>query len=132
MGNCCSKRCTGGDETAPPPYDHKYEAIRHKATDLPQWRWSNKECRQWITAVLVEYGSIGREKAGTQARKFEGFGPTIYAIPLETWMDWFGHNGHSIYTLLSIKWGTSREVRMFFREEDVDHTESKGKECKTT
>jgi hypothetical protein len=78
----------------PPPYN------TIKASDIPQWRWSNRQCRQWLTEVLVEYGNLERDEAERQAQTYQGFGPNLFSYKSETWFKWFGANGSSIPCLI--------------------------------
>lgn len=71
------------------------------ATDVPQWLWSNLQCRQWLLAVLVTYMNIEPTAAATSADRFEGYGPNIYIRDLQAWNDLLGdHNGAGIYMML--------------------------------
>jgi hypothetical protein len=88
---------TSTTKELPPPYDTGH---RVKASDVPQWCWSNKQCREWLTAVLIEYGSLEKQEAELRALKFEGFGPSLFGTTLERWNAHFGSLGHSIYCLI--------------------------------
>ncbi|KAN0094259.1 hypothetical protein V8E51_017443 [Hyaloscypha variabilis] len=62
----------------PPPYsasnDPHYN-LAIKATDVPQWLWSNSQCRAWIFAVCTELLAYSEEEGEDVAAKFTGFGP---------------------------------------------------------
>jgi hypothetical protein len=70
----------------PPPYDNELQPSGIKGSDVPQWRWSNKQCREWIAAVLVQYGNLEQEEADIQAKKFEGFGPGLFYYNSAKWV----------------------------------------------
>lgn len=89
------------DKELPPPYSDELQPSGIKASDIPQWRWTNKQCREWITAVFIEYGSLERKDAETRAEKFEGFGPTLCARDSDFWQKQYGPLGHSIHCLIT-------------------------------
>jgi len=99
----CSKirnLCTSANNAAPPPYSNEVQTRQIKASDIPQWRWSNRQCREWLAAVLIEYGNLEKEEAERQARQFEGFGPRLFSTFFETWVKWFGANGSCIHNII--------------------------------
>jgi hypothetical protein len=68
-------------------------AKRIRASDTPQWAWSNAQCREWLAAVLIEYCNRDPEVARDMADKmFEdgGFGPRLYTTKLVTWERFVG------------------------------------------
>lgn len=79
-----------------------------RAADTPQWTWSNAQCRDWVTEVLVEYCSrdrkYAREKADSVFAK-GGFGPRIYNLRKESWRHHLGvEDGQSMYSLVTSLW----------------------------
>jgi hypothetical protein len=60
MGNHASSQRNSDYKAVspPPPYDGEI-----KASDVPQWLWSNQQCRDWLTEVLVEKCNKDREAA---------------------------------------------------------------------
>lgn len=88
------------DKALPPPYDEELQPSKIKGSDVPQWRWSNKQCREWIAAVLVEYGNLEQEEADLQAQKFEGFGPNLFYHTSAKWVEWFGQNGKCLHCFM--------------------------------
>ncbi len=78
--------------------------FRIRASSTPQWSWSNKECKAWLVAVLVEYCGRDEEGArGTAETVFAtgGFGPSLYLMTSETWMRYLGQrDGNLVYSLL--------------------------------
>ncbi|CAG8975396.1 hypothetical protein HYALB_00011477 [Hymenoscyphus albidus] len=80
-------------EEAPPPY-HSTSAFssKIKAKHTPQWRWSNHQCKEWITAVLVTYLNLPLAEAEAKASQFEGFGPSLFERD-HAWWEWFLGDG---------------------------------------
>lgn len=68
----------------PPPYE-SFSRDGIKATDIPQWLWSNKQCRSWVIAVCVTLLNNSVEEAEEKAARFRGFGPIIFENNLESW-----------------------------------------------
>jgi hypothetical protein len=66
---------------------------RIRASDTPQWAWSNSQCREWLTAVLIEYCNrdpvVARETADKMFAD-GGFGPRLYTTKLVTWERFVG------------------------------------------
>jgi hypothetical protein len=98
-----------------------------KASDIPQWKWTNKECRQWLVKVLVEYCSIEKDAADAEAKKFEGFGPILYLMELHEWMDWLGRKGQAIHSILVPVRHTKGAVPTSFT---IKHAKNKAKDGK--
>lgn len=86
-----------------PPSYTPHDANRHikLASDIPQWRWSNIECRAWLIAVCTTYLSWSMDDALAAAQKFNGFGPDIYLMRIANWEELLGvGNARGVYTLL--------------------------------
>jgi hypothetical protein len=66
-----------------------------KATDTPQWIWTNAQCRAWIFAVCSKNLGLGVEESKIISEKFEGYGPNIYCLKFENWVDIFGSDNPS-------------------------------------
>ena len=51
---------------------------------------------------LVEFGNANMtaEAAETTANKFEGFGPNIYRMEQQEWVDMLGRNGRGLYAMI--------------------------------
>jgi hypothetical protein len=108
-----STKCT----SPPPPYAECDPALPEqvpvtensiKATDIPQWIWTNAQCREWLFAVCSESLGLGVEESKAISEKFEGYGPNIYCLKFEDWLNILGSNpmgrAYSVYsTLLSIR-----------------------------
>lgn len=74
-------------------------SIKH--TDVPQWRWSTNQCREWLSSVYTGVFNLPREEAMLLANKFEGSGPVMYITSREEWMEILGYQrGRSLYALL--------------------------------
>lgn len=58
-----------------------------KASDMPQWLWSNAESRAWIFAVCVAYLNYSPEESEGAANKFKGMGNQLFARTLIEWGD---------------------------------------------
>jgi hypothetical protein len=71
-----------------------------KATDVAQWRWTNSQCKEWLTEVLVIYCGKSRVAAKELASQFVGFGPNLYVTKYSGWEGWLGVDGRAIYALL--------------------------------
>jgi hypothetical protein len=82
--------------------------VKHiRAVDTPQWSWSNIQCREWLTAVLVEYcnrdPAVARELADNMFAD-GGFGPRLYTTKLVTWEGYVGkRDAEGIHGLLSLR-----------------------------
>lgn len=73
----------------PPPYQ-MYSQLGIKATDTPQWLWSNVECRAWLTAVGVTLLNMSIDEAEGYADSFEGSGTYIYNWNCQAWHRLYG------------------------------------------
>ena len=75
-----------------------------RASDTPQWAWSNVQCREWLAAVLVEYCNrdltVARQLADNMFAD-GGFGPRLYTTKLVTWEGYVGkRDAEGIHGLL--------------------------------
>ena len=72
------------EQTSPPPYDasNAPEIVESKvvikASDAPQWHWTNAQCREWIFAVCVHNLGLDAEESRMISEKYEGYGPSMY------------------------------------------------------
>ncbi|KUJ08663.1 uncharacterized protein LY89DRAFT_741515 [Mollisia scopiformis] len=77
---------------------------RHEelASKTSQWTWTNKQCREWITAVSVWYLGYDEVDGEKAAAKFQGFGPSLFATTIRNWEMIFGnkHKAHSVCMLI--------------------------------
>jgi hypothetical protein len=100
-------------KSAPPPYDEPSTLFaddkssinrrgrKIRASDIPQWKWSTEQCRQWLTAFLIERFSCSPADAAQTAEKFDGFGPNIYLTREQGWKNLIGVvQGAGIYVWL--------------------------------
>jgi hypothetical protein len=77
------------EQATPPPYTTEDQhAI--KATDTPQWLWTNLQCREWIFAVCLDNLGLCVEECQEIADMFEGYGPSIYSNNVFFWEELFG------------------------------------------
>ena len=102
------KFCPSSTENPAPPSYHEAsktnppspENLKRIASKVPQWKWSTKECRDWLRAVCVVYFNFSLQEAEASAMKFEGFGATLYMKIRDSWMGLLGENGRGLYGLL--------------------------------
>jgi hypothetical protein len=66
-----------------PPQYEPFSRNGIKATDTPQWLWSNEQCLLWIIAVCVTLLNNSVEEAEEKAARFRGFGPIIFENKVE-------------------------------------------------
>jgi len=99
--------CAVSFSTSPPPsYKSIEEEIdinrqRIEASDVPQWRWSNAQCREWLIAVLVTYLNYNNTDAFDLAENLHGFGPNLYLRSVESWIKILGDDeGRGVYSIL--------------------------------
>lgn len=71
-----------------------------QASSTPQWRWTNAQCRDWITLVLTKYSGKEPETARALAKQFKGFGPNLYILSWTEWDAWLGPDGQAIFAIL--------------------------------
>jgi hypothetical protein len=77
------------------------QASTIKASDVPQWRWSNLQCRQWLIAVFTTYLNYSEADALAAAKRFDGFGANMYGTTFDGWQKIFGSSaGAGIFNLI--------------------------------
>jgi len=76
------------NKVEPPQYE-PFSRNGIKATDTPQWLWSNQQCRSWIIAVCVTLLNNSVKQAEEKAARFRGFGPMIFEITPEDGIIYF-------------------------------------------
>lgn len=61
-----------------------------KYSDPPKYKWTNKECKAWIYANLVD--NLGRERAlaAELANLWEGCGPNLWSQTVSWWKSYLG------------------------------------------
>jgi hypothetical protein len=105
---------TNGDTSAPPAYSASQKPTNTpsnqsiEATDVPQWLWSNTQCRAWIAAVCEDLLAYSDGNAEIIASNFSGFGPRLFSINIEHWNSLLGNNvigkiiadAESVYALI--------------------------------
>jgi hypothetical protein len=109
-----------------PPQYEPFSRNGIKATDTPQWLWSNKQCRSWIIAVCVTLLNNSVEQAEEKAARFRGFRPAIFENELEEWTEIFQDEADvaSVYGLVL---GQTHEKGAVPRGLSFDHWENCGK-----
>lgn len=78
--------CTACNGLDPPPYREPpftYDGI--KASDTPQWLWSEAECQAWIIAFCVTSFNMSICEAERAAKWYEGSGACIYGLDDDSW-----------------------------------------------
>ncbi len=109
----------GASETSrasPPAYNdsitNSFSRLGIHASSHPHLLWSTAQCRAWIVCVCVTYLSMPLDQAESCASTFDGFGPSLYAMPKSSWEERLGgeHRGHSVYNLLKFIGLTSDET----------------------
>jgi hypothetical protein len=87
------------DSKAPPSYSEhnilspkELKKVKAFAASTPQWRWSNAECRAWITAVCVSYLNTTMEEAEIRAARYDGFGTNLWWMSSVRWKQLCGGN----------------------------------------
>lgn len=111
----------------------KNESEKSKPNDLPtitahstpQWRWTNTQCRHWLTQVLITYGGRPSPVAHRLADSFHGFGPNLYMKEWKEWNAWLGADGQAIFALLMEEHGKEGAVP---REVEIEHYIRAGRE----
>jgi hypothetical protein len=91
-------RTTTENTSPPPPYSTSQNPTNTspiqsiKATDVPQWLWSNAQCRAWIATVCEDLLGYSDENAEMIASNFAGFGPRLFSMEIEHWHSLLGKN----------------------------------------
>lgn len=87
--------------------DHAHETNQGSweklASETPQFRWTNTQCRAWIQAVAIWYLGYDEKLARTAANLFNGFGPTLFAYDVPNWEGLFNENNdeaNSVHSLV--------------------------------
>lgn len=81
----------------PPPY------IR--ASDIPQWHWSNPECVDWLTAMFEGQFCQRPSKARRTALLFKGTGIDLWTNTLIDWVSLLGeYPGHELYLSMRLRY----------------------------
>jgi hypothetical protein len=98
------------DSKAPPSYSEnnilspkQLKNLKTLAASTPQWRWSNAECRAWITAVCVSYLNTTMAEGEIRAARYDGFGANLWSMGWTRWKEICGGNadeGTSMFNLL--------------------------------
>jgi hypothetical protein len=109
-----------------PPQCEPFSRNGIKATDTPQWLWSNKQYILWIIAVCVTLLNNSVEEAEEKAARFRGFGPIIFENEVQGWTNILQDNADatSVYGLVL---GQTHEKGAVSRGLSFDHWENCGK-----
>ncbi|PMD30196.1 hypothetical protein L207DRAFT_641773 [Hyaloscypha variabilis F] len=84
----------------PPPY---LEPLPHiQSSSVPQWLWTNAECRRWLHLVCYITLGLSYEQSADIAQRFEGCGPNIYTLKWEKWLELWGNRerAEGVWSLL--------------------------------
>jgi hypothetical protein len=82
----------------PPPPEDQFPDIN--ALSVPQWTWTNEQCREWLRKFLVTQCGCSVEYAVGKAGKLEGFGANIYLRRFKAWEELLGFvDADGIYAL---------------------------------
>lgn len=83
----------------PPPIpEDKFPDI--DALSVPEWIWTNEQCREWLRKFLVAQCGRSVEYASEKASKLEGFGANIYLRRFTAWQELLGFvDADGIYAL---------------------------------
>ena len=83
----------------PPPIpEDKFPDI--EALSVPQWTWTNEQCREWLRKFLVVQCGRSVEYASEKASKLEGFGANVYLRRFAAWKQLLGFvDADGIYAL---------------------------------
>jgi hypothetical protein len=88
---------------APPSYEaiSNNGSVQIQARKTPQWTWSNAQCREWLTAVMIDCFGSSTDEAAEVAKGWKGFGPNIYLMTCGSWKELLGEQrGVGLYTIL--------------------------------
>ena len=55
--------------------------------------WDNKQCRAWLTEILVKNGNLERDNAARRAKTFQGWGSGIFFTSVDRWAEISGDIG---------------------------------------
>lgn len=71
------------------------------ATAIPQWEWSNQQCKEWLTSVLIEYANLSETDAESKAEGFKGFRPMLFTNNTKMWTRILGADiSSSVFSLI--------------------------------
>lgn len=87
-----SSGSTPAHASGPDEKQKKRKCPEIKASDVPQWKWNNVQCQEWLTAAIMEYCGKSEEKAAEKAREFlrGGFAPLLYMASFNVWESYLG------------------------------------------
>jgi hypothetical protein len=77
-----------------------------KAANVPQWAWTNAQCKEWLFAVCYDTLGLTGEEAKVISDKFDGFGPVLYCMDYKEWYKLLGseNRARGVYaTLLNVQ-----------------------------
>ena len=84
-------------DISPPPYQEP-ETIA--PTSVPQWLWTNAQCREWVFQLCVETLGLSVEESRSISDRFDGYGPNIYTMTTAGWEGLLGtkQRGCGVYS----------------------------------
>lgn len=86
-------KATKPADSQPPAYaepKNPYSHLHIKATDVPQWLWTNAQCRAWLYSIFRDYLDYAHDKAENEALSFLGMGCNLYNNNAKNWRDLSG------------------------------------------
>lgn len=57
---------------------------------VPQWKWTNKQCREWLNIQCIYRFGVSAEQASRIVPQFCGTGPNIYLLAKDGWVNLLG------------------------------------------
>ncbi|KAI9645524.1 hypothetical protein NHQ30_006266 [Ciborinia camelliae] len=109
--------CERGQPRKNPELDPKM--FREK---IPQYDYSNAECRFWIAAQLRSYYILLSHSAATRiADNFIGVGATMFAMEREGWVNMLGNHGNVIrFCIRRIVWNEKKAMKAGLSEAEMN------------
>jgi hypothetical protein len=95
------------------------------ASSVPQWLWTNAQCRAWLFAILTT--SLGNSKSDAliKAENVKSFGPYSWSMDDVQWRRYLGKEDvQSVFNLLV---SVSNEQRTVPNRFTFEHLETEGK-----
>ena len=121
-----SRNSQNSSNNIEPPQYEPFSRNGIKATDTPQWLWSNEQCRSWIVAVCVTLLNNSVEEAEEKAARFRGFGPMIFESEKEGWTNILQDNA-DVISVYGLVLGQTHKKEAVPRGLSFDHWENCGK-----
>ena len=92
------------NQSKPPSYnDSLATSATHsiKASDNPQWLWSQSECRTWIKEVCIHYFDFTLDEALAASENFKGMRASLFQLRGPSWEEIIpGPYATALYSLI--------------------------------